>query len=89
MALSLSFLVRFMLPTSLLAYTYTLSRTPPTLVFQPVHCSGLARTHLAPPLFGAVHKKFLTPFNATILLTIAVLPLCILSDLVREAGGCG
>jgi len=44
-------------------------------------CS-LSRTHLAPPLFGAVNKRFLTPFNSTILIIIAVLPMAILSDLV-------
>ena len=43
---------------------------------------NLARTHLAPPILGAVSPRFLTPLNATVLLTLAALPLTILSDLV-------
>ena len=43
-------------------------------------CS-LARTHLAPPLFGRVSRRFRTPFNATAVLVAASLPLTLLSDL--------
>lgn len=45
-------------------------------------CS-LSRTHLAPPLFGRVSRRFKTPATATVFIVLVSLPLTILSDLVR------
>ncbi|KAI8466934.1 MAG: amino acid permease-domain-containing protein [Monoraphidium minutum] len=43
--------------------------------------TSLGRTHLVPPLFGAVNKKFLTPLNATVFTVCISLPMAVLSDL--------
>ena len=61
---------------------------PPHQGVSRILCS-LARTHLVPPVFGRVSRHFLTPFNATALITLMALPLTVLSDLVTAAGGGG
>ncbi|WIA39047.1 hypothetical protein OEZ86_005191 [Tetradesmus obliquus] len=43
--------------------------------------TSMARTHLFFPLFGKVNERFGTPIWATLFVTVATLPLCILTDL--------
>jgi amino acid transporter len=43
--------------------------------------TSMGRTHLFFPLFGKVNDRFGTPIYATLLVTLAALPLCILTDL--------
>ena len=42
---------------------------------------GVSRSHLFLPLFGKVSPKFGTPMWATLFITIATIPLAILTDL--------
>jgi len=41
-------------------------------------CS-MGRTHLIFPIFGKIHDRFGTPMWATLFVTIAAIPLCILT----------
>ncbi|KAF6256039.1 amino acid permease family protein [Scenedesmus sp. NREL 46B-D3] len=43
--------------------------------------TSMGRTHLFFPVFGRVSKRFGTPIWATLFVTVAALPLCILTDL--------
>jgi amino acid transporter len=43
--------------------------------------TSMGRTHLFFPLFGKVSDRFGTPIWATLFVTVAALPLCILTDL--------
>jgi amino acid transporter len=43
--------------------------------------TSMGRTHLFFPLFGKVNQRFGTPIWATLFVTVAALPLCILTDL--------